>query len=300
MVRLNYEKKDLGPSFTLAVATMIVASLALGLIFGVNATGWKFWLMQALFTLLVGGSAFLYAAITKTKVFAATKLNVKPNYAHVLWGCLAVTFLVACMTPINNALLDGIEALGLKRPTVELEDNIAGLLVVACLLPAFCEEIVFRGTVAQSLVGARSRLGALAISGALFALFHANPAQTIHQFVLGAFLTLLVLRSGSLWVSVIVHLFNNTLVVVLSYTVLGTDEFWSFSNNTAVVVACLCVGVLGFAASVYGYIKTTKNIGNGETDTSKSAAKSNPSSLIMLIVAIVVCVALWVTSLFAV
>ena len=143
MSRLNYEKKDLGLSYAMAVVTMVVASLVLGLIFGGQATGWKFWLMQALYTLLIGGSAFLYACVSKTKVFVATKLKVVPRYAHVLWGALAVTFLIACMMPINTALLDGIEALGLKRPSVELENNLAGLLIVACVIPAFTEEVVF-------------------------------------------------------------------------------------------------------------------------------------------------------------
>ena len=309
MYKLTYAKKDLGPSYALAVATMIVSSLVLGLIFGINASGWKFWVMQALFTLLIGGSAFLYAAITKTKVFVATKLNVVPRYAHILWGCLAAMFLIACMTPINNVLLDGIEKLGLKRPSVEFEDNLAGLLIVACVFPAICEELVFRGTVAQSLADSNNKPAALAICGALFALFHANPAQTVHQFVLGAFLTLLVLRSGSLWTSIIVHLFNNTLVVALSYTPLGSDEFWSFSSNTAVVVICLCVGIVGFAASVFGYLKTTKSVWNGNgsahaevldsTQDTATSPSQNTTSVVFLTVAIAVCAVLWVSNLFA-
>ena len=308
MFRLNYEKKDLGTSYLLAVATMVVSSLVLGLIFGTEASGLSYWLMQALFTLLIGGSAFLYAVLTRTKVFVATKLNVVPRYAHVLWGVLAVVFLVACMMPINCALLDGIEAMGLKRPSVTIEDNIAGLLIVACLLPAFSEEIVFRGTVAQSLANTNNRLGALAVSGALFSLFHANPAQTVHQFVLGAFLTLLVLRSGSLWTSIIVHLFNNALVVALSYTQIGEESFWSFTDNTAFVVTCLCVGIVGFAACVFGYLKTTKSVWlrsneqieeNNTPSTSKNNSTAPISSTLLLVVAIVVCVALWVASLFA-
>ena len=322
MNKLNYEKNDLGPSYITAVATMVVGSLILGLIFGANATGWRFWLMQALFTLLIGGSAFLYAAVSKTKVFVATKLNVIPRYAHVLWGCAAVTFLIACMTPINNLLLDGIQALGLQRPSVELEDNLAGLLIVACILPAICEELVFRGTVAQSLAKNSNKPATLAICGALFALFHANPAQTVHQFVLGALLTLLALRSGSLWTSVIVHLYNNALVVALSYTAVGTDEWWSFSSNTGAVVACLCVGLVGFAACVFGYLKTTKSVWKVKSRTTnvKEAVsveesssdqeqstevteednfKQNVMSRVTLIVAIVVCGVLWISNLFA-
>ena len=301
-MRLRYEKKDLGLSFAIAVAMMIVASLLLGLVFGADATGWKFWLMQALYTLIIGGSALVYAAISKTNLLTATTMNKAPRYAHVLWGALGVTFLIACMTPINNLLLDGIEALGLKRPSVNLEKNLAGLLIVACLLPAVCEELVFRGTVAQSLANS-NKVGALAISGALFALFHASAAQTVHQFVLGAFLTLLALRSGSLWTSVIVHLYNNVLVVVLSYTPLDAKEFWSFSTNTAVVVPILVVGVVGFGLSVFGYIKATKSVWQDTSNTvecsseAKTKSNLNVASLIALIVAIAICVTLWVSNL---
>ena len=305
MLRLNYEKKDLGTSYALAVAVMVFSSFLLGLIFGVNVTGWKFWLMQALYTLFIGASAVLYAVFTKTNLFAATKMNVKPALAHVLWGCLAVVCLIACMMPINNALLTGIERLGLPRPDVDIPNDIAGLLIVACLLPCITEEMVFRGTVAQSLAQDGNKWACVAISGALFSIFHANPAQTVHQFVLGAFLTLLALRSGSLWTSVIVHFFNNALVVALSYTPLDNAAFWSFSTNTGAVVGILCAGLVGFAACVFGYIKTTKSVWqqdvqSGETEQTDVAknVQRNASSTVLLCVAVAVCVALWVTNLF--
>lgn len=299
MHRLNYEKKDLGPSFAIAVGVMLVGSLVLGLIFGADSTGWKFWLMQGLYTVLIGSSAFIYAVATKTKVFVATRINKAPHYAHFLWGCLAVTFLIFAMTPLNNWLMDAIVAMGLKRPSVNLDDNIVGLLIVACLLPCFTEEIVFRGTVAQSLEGNRNKLGALAISGALFALFHANPAQTVHQFVLGAFLTLLVYRSGSLWTSIIVHFFNNALVVVLSYTYVGSDEFWNVQTNAAWVLALFFAGLVGFGLCVFGYLKTTKSVWQSEKDTEQTQeANGNVSNVVFLCVAVVICAILWLSSLF--
>lgn len=297
----------MGSSFALAVGIMLVASLTLGLIFGQDASGWQYWLMQALYSLLIGSTAFIYAAITKTNVVVATKMNRAPKYAHLLWGCLATVFLVFCMTPLNNWILDAIEAVGLKRPEVSFENNLAGLLIVACLLPCFTEELVFRGTIAQSLEGSKNKLAALAISGALFSVFHANPAQTVHQFVLGAFLTLLVLRSGSLWTSVIVHFFNNALVVTLSYTYVGSDEFWDVKNNMGWVLALFFVGIVGFALCVFGYLKTTKSVwqqeNSRESETEQQVTNNKQrqtTSTALLFVAVAVCVVLWVTTLFAV
>ena len=306
MRRLNYERKDLGYSFALVTAVMVASALLLSLIFGTAESGWSFWLMQGLYTALIGGSAFLYATVSKTDFFAASKLNKPPVLAHTLWGCGAVIFLIFCMSQINSLFLDLIEAVGLNRPSVTLDSNLAGLIVCACILPALAEEVVFRGTVAQSLYYNKNKLAALAISGALFSLFHGNPAQTLHQFVLGAFLTLLVFRSGSLWTSVIVHFFNNAFVVALSYTPLDSDEFWDLAANTKVALPLMIAGIVGFALCVFGYVKTTKSNwqvsaeGDGaeaDAENKLKALNDRKKSTSMLIVAVFVCAVLWVTQL---
>lgn len=273
---------------------MLTASFALSLIFGENPEGWKFWLMQALYTLCIGGSAFVYAAITKTNPIAATKLNVKPSFAHMGWGFLAIVCLIFGMMPLNSMLLDAIEAMGLKRPEVDIDDNLAGLITVAAFLPAICEEIVFRGTVAQSARNMRSKAAALALSGALFSVFHVNPAQTIHQFVLGAFLTLLLFRSGSLWTCIVAHLFNNALVVALNGTPLGNDAFWNVKTNTGAVLGIMFAGLAGFCLCVFGYIKTTKSA----WQTENADDEKDSLSLGVLIAAVVVCIVLWIMKLF--
>lgn len=300
MLRLKYKQRDTGLSFALAVGVMIVASLVLSLIFGTEATGWKFWLMQGLYTAALGSTAFVYAAISKTNFIVASKIKKAPPYAHFLWGCGAVAFLIACMTPVNNWLMTAIEKMGFNRPSVDLEDNIVGLIIVACLLPCFTEEMLFRGTIAQGHAESHNLLAAIALNGALFALFHANPAQTVHQFVLGAFMTLLVYRSGSLWTSIIVHFFNNAAVVVLSYTPIGADEFW-----TKWQYVLFAVGLVGFSLCVFGYLKTTKSVRDisdsdlEQNNTASTEGGNTMQSNMALIVAIVVCALLWIMNLFS-
>ena len=300
MRRLNYESKDLGFSFAIATAFMIVAAVVLSAIFGVESSGWQFWLMQGLYTAVIGSSAFAYAAISKTDVFAATKLNKAPRLMHVVWGCAAVMFLVLCMSQLNALFLAWLEKLGLGAPAVELEDNLAGLIICACVIPAFCEEIVFRGTVAQSLYHF-NKVAAVCIGGALFALFHANPAQTLHQFVLGGFLTLLALRSGSLWTSVIVHLFNNLFVVALSYTPLNVEDFWNLQANDMWTLPVMIVGAIGFALCVFFYVRTTDSVWKKENtevgSEGKQKTKLPANSIVTLVIAVVVCAVLWVSQL---
>ena len=308
MRRLNYETKDLGFSFACVTAVMVAAGIVLELIFGTVAGGWKFWLMQGLYTSLIGASAVFYALFSKTKFFVATKLNKAPNAAHTLWGCASVVFLVLVMSQVNNLFLDILKEAGLSRPSVSLENNVAGLILCACILPAFAEEIVFRGTVAQSLYNCKSQVVAVVVSGALFSVFHANPAQTLHQFVLGMLLTLIVFRSGSLWTSVIVHLFNNAFVVALSYTPLGDDAFWNFQTNAPWAFTLTIVGFVGFVLCTIVYVATTRSRWQPLEDTSRKDSASDEAessgeksgfkySIAMLFVAIAVCALLWVSQL---
>lgn len=294
MHRLNYEKRDFGYSFALAVFMMAVASLALSLIFGDNATGWRFWLMQALYTLAIGSTAMIYSAVTHTKLLTATKIAVKPRLAHIGWGCLTVTVLLFFSSPLNNMIMDAIQAVGLSRPELKIERNVWGLLIVGSLMPAFCEEFVFRGTLAQSLEGWNNKAGALALCGACFALFHGNPAQTVHQFLLGAFLTLLVYRSGSLWTATAVHFYNNALAVALSFTPLDDSAFWSVADHTGRVLGIMFGALALLVPCVIGYLKTTRSVWQKD----KTADSSwTTFSFVALGASVVLCLILWISSL---
>lgn len=304
--RVCYNKADLGFSFALAVSVMVLAQIVLSLAFSPAIDpetkvmeDWAFWCMQALYTLCLGSSALIYAKISKTNLFVATKLNAKPKLAHIGWGCLSVLFLIALMLPVNEWLMDLIESLGFNRPSVDMPVQAVPMVLVACVLPAFTEEIVFRGTVSQSLFDCKNKWGSLAVCGALFAIYHLNPAQTVHQFVLGAFLTLLVFRSGSLFTSVAVHFFNNIVAVVLTFVV--TDE----KNFTDYGIVLATVGLVGFALCVFGYLKTTKSSWqskqgeehNQQEQVQTGKMQDKKLSLACLIAAVAVCLALWIVNL---
>lgn len=291
-MRLRYSKNDLGLSFATVTLAMIVYALAASIVAQLFHLDGKYWwtiVQYTLNTLVIGASAFIYAAIAKTDFVKATTITVKPRLAHIGWGVLATVFLITMMVPLNNWVMEGIAKLGLKKPSVDINMDIYSMIIVVCILPAFTEEIIFRGTIAQSLAANKNKPASLAIVGALFALFHMNPAQTIHQFVLGAFMALLVYRSGSIWTSVIVHLFNNVTAVVLSE--FGADAF--FEANA---IWLFFVGLIGFAGCVTGYLFTTKS----QWTTDEEQTKSTPASNVCLGVAAGICAVLWVLTLLVV
>ncbi len=258
-MRKTYTKQDLGRSFGLTLLIMLIAQVMLSAIFGNvsddegNMLDLAYWISQALYSGAIGLTAFIYARATKTNFVNATSANKPPKASHFCWGVVIDVCLVAVMWPLNSWILQLLEKLTGNTYSAEMPMQLLPMLLVACVLPALAEEFTFRGTIAQSLKHSKSPIGALALSGALFALIHFNPAQTLHQFVLGAFLTLMMFRSGSIWTSVLVHLFNNVFVVMLSFVL--TDE----SAIQPYFVWIFLAGLVCLAASVWGYLKTTQN-----------------------------------------
>ena len=119
-MRIRYNKNDLGLSFATVTLAMIVYALIASIIAQTCNLEGKYWwtiVQYTLNTLVIGGSAFVYAAITNTNVVQATAINKKPPLAHIGWGVLATVFLITMMVPLNNWLMQLIVKMGLKEPS---------------------------------------------------------------------------------------------------------------------------------------------------------------------------------------
>lgn len=296
MLRNNFNKNDLGANFSLAVFATLIVSLAVSFvaqIFSVSLDNTALQIAStAINTLAIGSVVFIYSAASKTNVVTAIKMNARPPLAHIGWGCLSTAFLIIFMVPLNGWIAKLIVAMGLPAPGVNLEMDVVWMVILAAVLPAFCEEAVFRGAVAGSLERNGNKLASLAIAGALFSVFHMNPAQTVHQFVLGAFLALLYYRSGSLWTTVIVHFFNNITVIILD-AVFGEQINVFFDKNA---IWLFFVGLVCFAGSVTGYLFTTKS--KWQTASEGEEQKYGRNCLILLFVGAGICLATWIAVLF--
>jgi membrane protease YdiL (CAAX protease family) len=125
-------------------------------------------------------------------------------------------------------------------------------LIALTVFPALAEELVFRGIFVRSLAtGLRPAL-AIAISAATFGLYHLFPPQVVSTFVLGLVLGLLALRSRSIVPSIIVHLLNNTIAIVLARDeVPGVGE-WMTANSAAMLVSAFVLAGCGIALGAKG------------------------------------------------
>ena len=88
-----------------------------------------------------------------------------------------------------------------------------GLLNVA-LVPAVCEEVLFRGYVLRSFEKSWGIIAAVVVSSLVFGMFHIQLGNLIPLATLGAVLALMTWLSGSIWPAVVAHFLNNGTAVV--------------------------------------------------------------------------------------
>jgi sodium transport system permease protein len=116
------------------------------------------------------------------------------------------------LLPPPDSLVKALEKL------VMLEDASASLwklLLVIAITPAVCEELLFRGLILSGL----RRYGqwpAIIISALLFALAHASIYRLLPTFCLGLMLGYIVVKTGSIYCSMLMHALNNGIAVTLA------------------------------------------------------------------------------------
>jgi uncharacterized protein len=137
----------------------------------------------------------------------------RPELAHRVPGWLypALPVLVLAMLVLLSALSylhlpNWLHTLDKTARTNPLPTLLFGVVVI----PA-CEEILFRGIILPGLLRRYRPWLAIGQSALLFAVIHANPAQSVPVFFMGLLLGALYYYTRSLWVCWALHALNNAL-----------------------------------------------------------------------------------------
>jgi uncharacterized protein len=88
------------------------------------------------------------------------------------------------------------------------------MLFALAIVPAICEEVLFRGYVQRK---AERRFGiatAIILTGVIFGLYHLRFTQLIPLSVLGIYIGYVLWRTGSIWPAIVVHFANNALLII--------------------------------------------------------------------------------------
>lgn len=103
------------------------------------------------------------------------------------------------------------------------------VVIVAAVIPAICEEVMFRGFIQKSFEYRLKPFTAALLTAVFFGLYHFNPYALIPLIALGLYFGFAAYKSGSIFVPISLHFINNFLAVIF-YFIFGDDDV----INTAV------------------------------------------------------------------
>ncbi len=173
------------------------------------------WLMPLLFVLMP------LLMLTYWKVSAKQSLFIKvPKARH-----LAAAILLGCCMwiPAHELNLIQYGLLGLPQAVVEQAESMAetlqalpfgGVILMIAVIPAVCEELLFRGFLMGGLSSSARKWTAILASAAIFGVFHFMIFKFLVTAMLGVVLGYLCWQSQSIWPAIIAHAMHNTLAVM--------------------------------------------------------------------------------------
>lgn len=96
------------------------------------------------------------------------------------------------------------------------ENSLAANLITLAVIPAICEEYIFRGIIFGSYKR-RNPFKAVILSSLLFGLIHMNVNQFIYAFIMGCIFCLLVYATNTVMSSILAHMFFNGYNVITAW-----------------------------------------------------------------------------------
>jgi len=240
-----YTNDDSGKVFIFAILLPYIITFVLYFVCGFIETGLKlesgaitghvgFLIPVSILTQLSFVAIFLLYNKMFGITYKASTITNKPKWQDIL-----IAILVACVSLFGLYMFANCQDAFLKYVIkYPINEGLIGIplsnfgwfilnLLVLGILPAVCEELMFRGVVLQGFRKNFSDKIAIVVSALMFALFHSNLQQLIYPFILGLILGWIAIRSGSLIISMIVHLTNNCIVVLMAYI---NKPFLDFQN----------------------------------------------------------------------
>ena len=195
-------------SFVFTIFQLIFSLADVSLFMGINSI---------LTSLISFGIILLIGFIrTKRKFNEVFKFN---KVSPLLWVSTTV-FIIGFI--ILSSELDNLVSYILPMPEffrTIFESLTAGQTFIfstisVAIIPAFTEELLFRGVILDGLTRNYSKRKAILISALLFGLIHLNPWQFVTAFLIGLVSAWICIETNSILLSIFIHFFNNALYTI--------------------------------------------------------------------------------------
>jgi membrane protease YdiL (CAAX protease family) len=173
----------------------------------------------------------------------------RPRYfaAAILIGATAwyVNVRIVALLPLPDGEVRMLENL-VERP------RLGWALATFALVPALCEEIVFRGVLARALGRHLRLVAAAAISAVVFAAYHHSLVQGLPTLTLGFVLAVIAIRADSVAPTIVTHAINNAMAIAMSRDELPGIAGWLGHHPALALAGCAGATAAGLAIAARG------------------------------------------------
>lgn len=268
------------------ISVLLVSAVMLFILSIVNPTIIESFSKSCVANLITTSTLYL-AMFLLFKFFAKNKDNniiSKPSAKKSILYILIAIISFFALYPIVNSFDCLIENLGFKltKPSFNLSvSNYFICLIPMVILPAICEELLFRGLIFKGLKQ-HGKNFAIILTSLMFAIYHMSLQQTIYPILFGLVLTLTMFKENNIIYCILMHLTNNFLA--LTFMFFKIDPFVNKLWYHILAVVLFVV----FVIFVIYFIKKQKNVENIE--------KISKNNKILLIIVLVIMFILWIIS----
>jgi sodium transport system permease protein len=183
--------------------------------------------------LLIALPVLVFIAVGRHDPRRSLALRAAPPRAYgaavlIVLGAIPIGWTIAWLQSFVISLpVEYLQALG-ELVTATDARRLLWLFLIVALVPAVCEELLFRGALMQGLARSDSMPRAVLLSALVFGAFHLSFETAIRflpTFFLGAVLGYVVWHTRSLFTGMLMHLVNNAAVVALVSSPMLRERF---------------------------------------------------------------------------
>lgn len=146
-----------------------------------------------------------------------------------------------------------VEKLGFSGGTLPYELNSPAKYIISLIslavIPAVCEELLFRGIILNGLKS-KSINFAVIMSSVMFSLFHFSPSQLIYPVCFGIILAIVYLHTNNIAFPMLLHFINNALTITIQYANYGATST-PFTHSISMLMYAIMTLAIWIVLIVY-------------------------------------------------
>ena len=197
-------------------------------------------------TFLTANVVFAFLGLKWAKIKPSFMIKTKDlGFGDILKYCLSGLFLLVVSAYISSGIEDIFSQYGFTTNVSDTDYGKTGLgfaimTVYSCIIAPVTEEIFFRGALMKIFSKSSQHFGIIA-SAVFFGLAHGNLPQFMLAFLVGIFFGHIDMKHNSIVPSVIVHIFINSMVTIITEL---KGEALLMAGFTLLIFAAAIVGLV--------------------------------------------------------